>query len=364
MVIPFLDIRAQNQELEKDILDAVERVMSSGSYILGDEVSNFENEFAKYCDSKFCVGVSNGLSALKLILRAYDIGEGDEVIVPSNTFIATWLAVTAVGASPVPIEPNEETFNIDATKLEKLITANTKAIIPVHLYGQSADMDPINEVANMHGLKVIEDAAQAHGALYKSKKVGSLGDASAFSFYPGKNLGAIGDAGAITTNDEQLFAKLCELRNYGSSKKYVHDSMGSNERLDEIQAAILSIKLKQLDNWNNKRVIIADYYEKNLNDAFIIKPFVPTWAKPVWHLYVIQHSKRDEMQSYLKKKKINTMIHYPIPPHMQKLYKNSFPSMSKTKRISSQILSLPIGPHLSLDSVDKICIEINNFLKS
>ncbi len=276
MQVPFLNIKAQNVELKAELEAAYTRVMDSGWYILGKEVEAFEAEFASYCGVKYCVGVGNGLEALHLILRAYGIGEGDEVIVPANTYIATWLAVSYAGATPAPVEPDEKTFNINPELIEKAITKKTKAILPVHLYGQCADMDAINEIAKRRGIKVIEDAAQAHGALYKGRKAGSLGHAAGFSFYPGKNLGAIGDAGAVTTNDGELAEKIRLLRNYGSKVKYYNEVKGFNSRLDEMQAAFLRVKLKRLDEWNSRRMQIAKRYFEALKEcAGLGLPYVP-----------------------------------------------------------------------------------------
>jgi dTDP-4-amino-4,6-dideoxygalactose transaminase len=363
-MIPFLDLAAQNNELDADFHAALTRVLKSGTFILGEEVNQFEREFAAYCDTKHCIGVSNGLSALKLILLALDIGPGDEVIVPSNTFIATWLAVTAVGATPIPIDPQTSTYNLNTSSLEKLISSKTKAIIPVHLYGQPADMDAIQLVASSHNIPVIEDAAQAHGATYKKSTVGGLGIAAAFSFYPGKNLGALGDAGAITTNSDSMAEKLKSLRNYGSSEKYVHQHIGSNERLDELQASFLSIKLQRLTAWNNHRRKIAKDYNELLKDSPLVLPFVPEWADPVWHLYVIQCPQRDMLQDYLLQNGISTIIHYPIPPHMQNCYADLNVDQTMTQSsedLATTLLSLPIGPHLMPDVPIRISTLIRKF---
>jgi len=312
--IPFLSLKAANDEIRSDLHCAFDRVLKSGNFILGDEVANFESEFSEYCGVKHCVGVGNGLDALHLILKAYDIGPGDEVLVPANTFIATWLAVSYVGAIPIPIEPDIGTYNIDISRLEKLITPQTKAIIAVHLYGQPADMDSINEVADRYSLKVIEDAAQAHGSLYKDRKVGSLGDVSAFSFYPGKNLGALGDGGAITTNNLELAKKVRALSNYGSQIKYQHEFKGLNSRLDELQAAFLREKLKKLNKWNSHRKILASEYLKQLKGLNVILPHIPEWADPVWHLFVIRTMHRDAFLKKLMESGIAASIHYPTPP--------------------------------------------------
>ena len=300
MKIPFLDIKASYLELKEGFDAAYQRVMDSGWYIQGEELKAFETEFAEYCGVKHCIGVGNGLDALHLILRAMDIGEGDEVIVPANTFIATWLAVTYAGATPVPVEPDERTYNIAPSKIEAAITKRTKAIMPVHLYGQPADMDPIVEIAARYNLKVIEDAAQAHGAKYKGRHTGGLGDAAGFSFYPGKNLGAFGDGGTVTTNDAELAKKVRMLGNYGSSVKYKNDIKGFNSRLDELQAAFLRVKLKKLAEWNKRRKVIANCYLNELEGVKdIILPYVPDWADPVWHLFVVHTKERYKLQHYL-----------------------------------------------------------------
>ncbi|MBT3413141.1 MAG: DegT/DnrJ/EryC1/StrS family aminotransferase [Anaerolineae bacterium] len=357
--IPFLDIKSAYLELKDELDVAYQRVMHSGWYILGEEVEQFEEEFANYSGAKFCIGVANGLDALHLILRAYDIGEGDEVIVPSNTYIATWLAVSYAGATPVPVEPDPETFNIDASKIEGAITARTRAIMPVYLYGQPADMDPILGIAKQYNLKVIADAAQAQGALYKERKIGSIGDAVGFSFYPGKNLGAFGDAGAITTNDADLATKVSMLRNYGSRRKYYNEMQGFNSRLDPLQAAFLRVKLKHLDDWNQRRKKLASMYIEKLAECEdIILPVVPKWAEPVWHLFVIRVSNRDAFQQYLKKEEIGTLIHYPVPPHLSDVYKKDFFERSSfpiSEELASKVISLPMGPHLSESELDRVC---------
>ena len=354
MNIPFLDLKEPYIELKDELDAAYCRVMGSGSYILGVEVEAFESEFAEYCENTHCIGVGNGLEALHLILRGYGIGTGDEVIVPANTYIATWLAVTYAGATPVPVEPDERTYNIDPTLIEAAITSRTKAILPVHLYGQPADMDPILDIANRHGLKVIEDAAQAHGSRYRGRRAGSIGDAAGFSFYPGKNLGAIGDGGAITTNDDQLADNVRILRNYGSRQKYVNEYQGFNSRLDELQAAFLRVKLKYLDQWNARRSLLVESYSKSLIGSDLVLPFVPDFAEPAWHLYVVQSAKRDALQEKLAGVGIGTLIHYPIPPHLQEAYaellyaKGTFPL---SESIAQNVLSLPMGPHLSSKDV-------------
>lgn len=348
MKVPFLDLRSINLAHDNKLSEAFTRVLQSGWYILGNEVKAFEDEFAQYCGTRHAVGVSNGLDAIHLALRAFGVGAGDEVIVPANTYIATWLAVTYVGAVPVPVEPDENTYNIDPAKIEAAITPRTKAIIPVHLYGRPADMDPIMEIAARHGLKVIEDGAQAHGALYKGKRVGALGHAAAFSFYPGKNLGALGDAGAITTDDPEVAEKLRVLLNYGSRIKYHNEVQGYNCRLDELQAALLRVKLPALDNENDRRVQLSGIYDARLRGTNVTAPMLNDDAtRSVWHLYVIRSAKRDELQRALADAGVATMIHYPIPPHLQPAYrelgykKGDFPI---TEAIHAEVLSLPIGP--------------------
>lgn len=358
--IPFLDMKSPYIELRDELDTAYKRVMESGWYILGSEVEAFEAEFAYYCAAKHCIGVGNGLEALHLIIRAYGIGPGDEVIVPANTYIATWLAVTHSGATPVPVEPDERTCNIDPARIEQAITARTKAILVVHLYGQPVDMDPINDLARKYGLKVIEDCAQAHGALYKGRKAGNLGDAAGFSFYPGKNLGAIGDGGAVTTSDDDLADRIRVLRNYGSRIKYHNEVVGYNSRLDELQAALLRVKLTRLDEWNQRRRAIAGIYMQELaNTTAVILPHVPEWAEPVWHLFVIRHKQRDQLQKSLTEAGIGSIIHYPVPPHLQPAYnKLSFNTRDLiiSEQLANEVLSIPIGPHMS-DSDIKIVVK-------
>ena len=359
MKIDFLNIANLHQPIRMELDNAYKRVMDSGWFIMGPELEGFEAEFAAYSNVKHCIGVGNGLDALHLLLRAYDIGSGDEVIVPSNTFIATWLAVSQCGATPVAVEPDINTHNINPSLINDAITSRTKAIIAVHLYGQPSDMDPINQLAQNNGLVVIEDAAQAQGALYKGRRVGSLGNAAGTSFYPGKNLGALGDGGAVLTNDDAVADKVRRLSNYGSSIKYQHDLAGYNTRLDEIQAAFLREKLKVLDAWNVKRKAIAKLYSELLNSADCIVPFVPEYADPVWHLYVIRSKQRNELKTYLEKQGISTVIHYPIPPHKQACY-SEFASQSLpiAELLAEEVLSLPIPPYISEDDVYKICSKI------
>jgi dTDP-4-amino-4,6-dideoxygalactose transaminase len=356
MKVPFLEVKPSYEELRDEFDAAYYRVMNSGSYLLGEEIEQFEIEFASYCQVDFCVGLGNGLDALHLILSAYDIGVGDEVIVPSNTFIATWLAVSYAGATPVPVEPDPETFNIAAEGIAAAVTSKTKAIMPVHLYGQPADMDPILSIARKYGLKVIEDNAQAHGARYKSRRTGSLGDAAATSFYPAKNLGTFGDAGALTTNDGELADRVRALRNYGSIKKYHHDRRGYNSRMDELQAAFLRVKLKRLDEWNSRRRSVAARYLSELGGSSAMKlPSVPKWVEPVWHLFALRYPLRDELQGSLTKAGIGTQIHYPIPPHLSGAYARAGwkpGSLPIAEEISKTELSLPVGPHLEPKSQD------------
>jgi dTDP-4-amino-4,6-dideoxygalactose transaminase len=359
--VPFLDFVGPYVELKAELDEAYSRFMQSAWYILGREVEAFEHEFADYCGAKHCVGVGNGLEALHLILRAYGIGEGDEVVVPSNTYIATWLAVSYAGATPVPVEPDPRTCNIAPEKIEAALTPRTKAIMPVHLYGQPADMDPIMSIAQQRGLKVIEDNAQAQGARYKGRRTGSLGHAAGNSFYPGKNLGAFGDAGAVTTDDAELADRVRTLRNYGSKKKYYNDFKGYNSRLDELQAAFLRVKLKKLDEWNGRRSLAASQYQETLHGSGVTLPFVPPWAEPVWHLYVIQHPKRDVLQQRLTEAGIGTLIHYPVPPHLSGAYADGQPrngSFPIAEQLSRAVLSLPMGPHLTPAQVQEVAEQI------
>lgn len=367
MTIPFLDLKAVNADLRSELLAACEKVVDSGWYVLGQEVSAFEREFAEYCGAAHCVGVASGLDALSLSLRAMEIGPGDEVIVPSNTYIATWLAVTHVGARPVPVEPDVTTFNIDPMLIEAAITPRTRAIMPVHLYGQPANLDPVLAIARRHGLRVLEDAAQAHGARYRGQRIGCHGDAVAWSFYPGKNLGALGDGGAITTNDPAMAEKLRELRNYGSKVKYHNDAIGYNSRLDELQAALLRVKLPCLDAANQHRAEIARQYRAGLSGLDLVLPGVPDHADPVWHLFVIRHAKRDALAHRLHESGVSTMIHYPVAPHLQPAYaflghgKGAFPL---SEALHQSVLSLPIGPAQSLADTGKIIDAITTAVRA
>lgn len=368
MQIPFLDVGASYKELKPEIDAAIARVLDSGWYILGPEVEAFEAEYAAYCEAKHAIGVANGLDALHLALLAMGVGPGDEVIVPSNTYIATWLAVSQCGATPVPVEPVEATHNIDPARIEEAITSRTKVILPVHLYGQPADLDPILEIARKRGLRVLEDGAQAHGARYKGRRIGAHSDAVAWSFYPGKNLGAMGDGGAVTTNDPHIADQLVKLRNYGSRVKYINEVRGFNSRLDPLQAAILRIKLVHLDKWNGCRSSIANIYQQGLISCGMTLPCVPDWAEPAWHLYVVRHSKRDDFQKALSAAGIGTLIHYPIPPHLQQAYAdlnlmpNEFPI---AELMANTVLSLPISPAVkeseALEVVEVVKAAANTF---
>jgi len=363
MKVPFLDLKPQVDELREDLQAAFDRVLDSGWYILGKEVVAFEQEFAKYCDTQHCVGVGNGLEALHLILRAYGIGPGDEVIVPSNTYIATWLAVSHCGATPVPVEPNEQYYNINPDLIEMAITANTKAIMPVHLYGHPADMDPIMVTAEKHGLKVIEDCAQAHGARYKGKRVGSLGHAAGFSFYPGKNLGAYGDGGAVVSKEEDLIDKVRVLRNYGSRVKYENEVSGYNSRLDEMQAAFLRVKLDKLDEWNARRNDVANQYLDGLkNVADLVLPQSMDWAEHVWHQFVIRSPGRKILQDSLNIRGVSSMIHYPIPSHLSSVYENFFNlhEFPIAEGLANSVLSLPIGGHTRNEDVGQVIAAIKD----
>lgn len=359
-MISFLDLHKMNARFEDEIKDKINEVINSGWYILGKQCVNFETNFAQYCGVKHCIGVANGLDALRIIIKAYEFSKDDEIIVPANTYIASILAITDNLCKPVLIEPDINTYNINAKSIEEKITNKTKAIMVVHLYGQVCDMEPIYALAKKYNLKIIEDCAQAHGANFKGKKVGSLGDAAGFSFYPGKNLGALGDAGCITTNDDLLASKIRALANYGSHKKYENLYAGLNSRLDELQAGILDIKLKHLDNDNQKRKEIADFYMKNIKNENIILPKID--IDHVWHLFVIRTKFRDKLQKYLNENNIQTIIHYPIPPHKQECYKDfNNLSLPITEQIHNEVLSLPISPVMTQEEVKCIVDVINNW---
>jgi dTDP-4-amino-4,6-dideoxygalactose transaminase len=367
MTVPFLDLKAAYQELQHPLDTVFQCVMDSGWYVLSQEVEAFEKEFGSYCEAKYCIGVGNGLDALHLILRAYGIGSGDEVIVPAHTFIATWLAVSFAGATPVPVEPDIRTYNLDPHQIKKLITTRTRAIIAVHLYGQPADMDLVSEIAQQHNLKVIEDAAQAQGARYKGRRVGGLGDAAAFSFYPSKNLGAMGDAGAVVTSDEELSYNIRRLRNYGSHVKYSHDVKGINSRLDALQAAFLRVKLQYLDEWNNRRQNVAKRYLKAISEIYeLTLPSIPHWAEPVWHLFVVRHRHRDKLKEFLTTCKVGTLIHYPVPPHLSGAYAEHgwrIGDYPITEKLADTNLSIPMGPHLTEEMQAVVISNLKRFFK-
>lgn len=353
-MIDFLDLKRINAAHEPALRAAIDRVLASGWYIQGAEGEAFEAEFAAYCGARHAIGVANGLDALHLVLRAWQVGADDEVIVPAHTFIATWLAVTQAGATPVPVEPGA-TGNLDVDRLEAAITPRTKAIVAVHLYGQPADMSAVMSVADRHGLKVLEDAAQAHGARWQCRRTGALGHAAAFSFYPGKNLGALGDGGAITTDDATLAAALRELRNYGSAVKYRHDRQGVNSRLDELQAAMLRAKLPALDAENAHRGAFAARLTAGLQGLPLQLPVVHPDADPVWHLYVVRSAQRDALQAALKARGVASLVHYPTACHRQRAYAGqAWPALPEAERWAREVLSLPIGPHLALADADRI----------
>jgi len=361
-MIPFLDLKAINLRQQAEFHAALDLVLESGWLILGKQTEAFEDEFAAYCGATYCVGVANGLEALHLVLKAWDIGPGDEVIVPSNTYVATWLAVSQVGAIPVPVEPDLVSYNINTDLIEAAITSRTRAIIPVHLYGQPAGMEAIMDIANRHGLKVLEDAAQAHGASLNERRVGALGHAAAFSFYPGKNLGALGDGGAVTTSDAALADKIKVLRNYGSHIKYLNEVRGYNSRLDELQSAFLRSKLSCLDADNAHRAEIASRYSKGLSNLKgLALPKVNEGCCHAWHLYVVRHAMRDDLQKRLTDKGVGTMIHYPVAPHMQTAYRDLGileGGLPISEKIHREVLSLPIGPTMRLEDVDKVITAI------
>ena len=366
MSVPFLDLHAAYESLRDELDAAYKRVMDSGWYILGEEVERFESEFATYCGSRHSIGVANGLDALRLGLQAMGVGPGDEVIVPANTFIATWLAVTHCGATPVPVEPLDSTRNIDPARIEQALTSRTKVIVPVHLYGLPADLDPIISIARRYGLRVLEDAAQAHGATYKGRRIGAHGDAVAWSFYPGKNLGAYGDGGALTTNDDVLADRLRTLRNYGSREKYINEIIGYNSRLDPLQAAFLRVKLGALEEWNARRRAIAGVYLSRLAGSPIGLPFVPEDSVPSWHLFVIRHAHRDLLRQRLGEMGVDTLIHYPVPPHRQRVYEDAGILADEypiTQAMADTVLSLPMGPHLSMSGAERVCDAVLQALR-
>ena len=365
MNVPFASFKPMHEELKEQLDLAYHKVMDKSYFIQGTECTAFENEFALYCENKYCIGVATGLDALYLILKAYGICDGDEVIVPSNTFIATALAVSYVGAKPVFVEPEISTYNIDVNRIEQAITNRTKAIIAVHLQGRPADMDSIMEIANNYNLKVIEDAAQAHGVRYKGKRVGSLGHAAAFSFYPGKNLGAMGDGGAVVTGDEELANKVRAIGNYGSDYKYHHIYQGTNSRLDELQAAFLRVKLSELDKWNQERNKIAKRYFSEIRNNDIILPLQPNDEyEHIYHVFVIRHKNRDELEKYLNENGIGTVKHYPIPIHMQPCYENlniREGSLPIAEEISKTVLSIPMYYGMKEEEVTYVIDKLNAF---
>ena len=365
MSVRFLDLKSIHKEIQEEIQEAIFAVLDSGIYIGGDSVNEFETNYAKYLGAKYCVGVANGLDAIKLSLMALNIKDGDEVIVPSHTFIATWLAVSDLGAIPIPVDTDIDTYSIDISQIEKVITNKTKAIIPVHLYGQPVDLDKIIKIAKKYGLYVIEDAAQAHGATYKDKKIGSHGDLVAWSFYPGKNLGAIGDAGAVTTNNKEYAEKIRVFGNYGSRIKYINEEKGINSRLDPIQAAILNVKLKFLDTWNQQRKAIATSYLNEIDNEDLVLPNKMSLSDSVWHIFPVRSVNRDEIIKKLKNDDIETLIHYPIPPHKQKIYAHHYlnSNLDISEKISSELLSLPIGPHMGFKDVEFVVSKVNNIAK-
>lgn len=363
--IPFLALKDAYLELRAELDAAIARVLQSGQYILGGEVEDFEHEYAQYVGAKHCIGVGNGLDAITLSLVAHGIGPGDEVLVPSNTFIATWLGVTHAGATPIPVEPDWGTYVVDAARLEAAITPRTRAVIPVHLYGLPVDMPAIRELCRRRSLVLVDDAAQAHGAAIEGTPIGGFGTTTTWSFYPGKNLGAFGDAGAITTDDDTIAASLRRLRNYGSSEKYIHDERGFNTRLDPLQAAVLRVKLKHLDSWNGRRQRVADRYAAALGNLPDIRlSLVPAGRRHVFHLFVVRTARRDALRAKLEAAGISTLIHYPRPPHLQLAYADSgpFPEMRETVRAAQEVLSLPIGPQLSDEHTDAIAAAVREFL--
>ena len=361
-MIKFLDLHKINERFRKETDDRIKQVLDSGWYLLGEQDKIFEKNFAAYCGAKHCIGCANGLEALSLIIKGYGFGTGDEIIVPANTYIASILAITQNGCTPVLVEPDITTYNINPDLIEEKITSKTKAIMVVHLYGQAVQMEKIWQIAKKHNLKIIEDSAQAHGAIYQNKKTGNLGDASGFSFYPGKNLGCLGDGGCVTTNDDELAFKIRAIANYGSDYKYHHIFKGVNSRLDEIQAAVLDVKLKYLDEDNKRRRQIAKYYRENIKNKEIILPDTYNEDSHVWHIFAIRTKNRDKLQKYLEKNEIQTNIHYPVPPHKQECYKElchlSFPI---TEQIHKEVLSLPMSPVLTDEEAEKVVNVLNEY---
>lgn len=364
LTVPFLDVGATYRELRSELDAAFRETVERGRFILGPSVEAFEAAFALFLGVRHCIGVGDGLDALHLTVRALGTQPGDEVIIPAHTFIASWLAVSQAGAVPVPVDCAPGTYLMDPAAVEQAITSRTRGIMPVHLYGHPADMAPLTALAARHGLWVLEDAAQAHGARYRGERVGGLGQAAGWSFYPGKNLGAYGDGGAVTTNDDALAARLRVLRNYGSRDKYVHVTRGVNSRLDELQASFLRVRLGLLDQWNLRRRLVATRYLTELRDAAVTLPVVADWAEPVWHIFAIRCSAREALQSHLKRAGVESLVHYPVPPHLQAAYSDmgflpgSFPS---AERIAAEELSLPIGPHMTDEQVDQVVAAVRTF---
>ena len=361
-MIKFLDLYKINERFRDEIDLRIKKVLDSGWYLQGEQDKIFEKNFAEYCKVKHCIGVANGLDALNLIIRAYGFGVGDEIIVPANTYIASILAISENGCTPVLVEPDINTYNINPDLIEEKITERTKAIMIVHLYGQAVQTDKIYELAKKYNLKIIEDSAQAHGAFYKDKRTGNLGDASGFSFYPGKNLGCLGDGGCVTTNDDELAAKIRAIANYGSDRKYHHIYKGVNSRLDEIQAAVLDVKLQYLDKDNNRRREIAKYYRENITNKKIILPEIYNENSHVWHIFAVRTDNRDKFQKYLEENGIQTNIHYPTPPHKQGAYKEwSNKSFPVSEEIHRTVLSLPMSPVLTNEEIKKVVEVVNDF---
>ncbi|MEA2030389.1 MAG: DegT/DnrJ/EryC1/StrS family aminotransferase [candidate division Zixibacteria bacterium] len=364
MQIPYIDLNAQYQSIKQEIDAAIAKVINNSAFVLGPAVAEFETSFAEYCGVRHCIGVNSGTNALLLALKALDIGHGDEVITAANTFIATVEAIVHSGAHPVLVDVDPHTRNIDSTLLKMALSQKTKAIIPVHLYGQTADMDPINALAKKYDIAVLEDAAQAHGAAYKGHRAGSLGNIAAFSFYPAKNLGAFGEAGAVTTDDDGLAENLRMLRDHGSKRKYFHNMLGYNARMSGIQGAVLSVKLKHLDQWNEARIRIAGWYDELLEKAPVVLPQSNSENRCVYHVYVIETEQRDELQKYLKNNQIPTIIHYPVPTHLQEAFgyldyqKGDFPV---TEKLANEALSLPIYPEMKREQIEFVCKNIRDF---
>jgi dTDP-4-amino-4,6-dideoxygalactose transaminase len=366
MMIPFVDLKAQYATIQRDVDEALHNVVANADFILGKDVELFEQEFARFCNADYAVGVDSGTSALELALRAYAIGDGDEVITVSHTFIATVAAISYTGARPVLVDIDQDTYNMDPARIEAAITSSTRAIVPVHLYGQACDLDPVLEIARKHKLIVVEDACQSHGARYKGNPVGALGDAGCFSFYPGKNLGAYGDGGIIVTNSREVSERLKLLRNYGQPEKYQHTIMGYNRRLDSLQAAVLRAKLRHLDQWNASRQRAAKLYDELLKDVASIRtPYAAEESSHVYHLYVIQHPERDRLLSYLRDQGVQAGLHYPTPVHLQPCYENlGMPvgSLPITEEIASRVISLPMFAEITDEQIEHVCDSIKSFV--